>query len=76
MGAMEAPVKHSDVRTFFNCAELWRVRCKPRPQGRAECAYEVARGRWDHATFARDTAGSWNWVSGDRLCQWTGQKSL
>src|SRR5438445_183368 len=54
--AMTAPLKRSDVTTFLNCSEFWKVQCRPRQQAHADCGYQVSRVSWDHAIFARDSA--------------------
>ena len=77
--AMTAPIKRSgDKRmvAWFNCSELWEVKCKPRQHAQAECKYKVGRVSWDRAIFVRDAAGTWRWIGGDRLCPWTGNKTL
>ena len=77
--AMTAPLKRSDDKNltiFLNCSEFWKVQCKLRQQSKADCAYQVSRVSWDHAQLARDPAGTWRWISGDRLCPWTGKASI
>ena len=75
VSAMTAPVEvatDDQLLIHLNCREYWRLQCKPLGNMRADCAYAVSRTTWNHAVVGRSPDGTWRWLSGDRVCPWTG----